>query len=64
MLSIVRASVKPGKTRLTRLRNELYKQDPPKKLYGIAIPPARFPANQEQAKQALTPVLISQLAPD
>ena len=30
----------------------------------IGISPARLPANHEQAKQALTPVQISQLAPD
>ena len=28
-------------------------------LYRIGISPARFPANQEQAKQALIPVLVS-----
>ena len=42
----------------------LYRQGPKKFLYSIGISPARFQANQEQAKQALIPVLISQLAPD
>ena len=40
------------------------RQGPKNVLYIIWISPARFPANQEQAEQALTPVLISQLAPD
>ena len=41
-----------------------YRQGPKNVLYGIGISPARLPANREQAKQAPTPVLISQLAPD
>ena len=42
----------------------MYRQGRKNVLYSSGISPARFPANQEQAKQALTPVLISQLAPD
>ena len=41
-----------------------YRQGPKNVLYSIGFSPAQFQANQEQAKQALTPVLISQLAPD
>ena len=39
------------------------RQGPKNILYSIEIAPAKFPANQEQAKQALTPVIISKLAP-
>ena len=41
-----------------------YRQGPKNVLYSIGFSPAQFQANQEQAKQALTPVLISQSAPD
>ena len=41
-----------------------YRQGPKKVLYSIGISPTQFPANQEQTEQALTPVLIFQLAPD
>ena len=40
------------------------RQGPKNVSYSIGISPARFPANQEQAKQALTPALMSQLVPD
>ena len=39
------------------------REDPKSILYSIGITPARFPATQEQAKQALTPVITSSLAP-
>ena len=35
----------------------MYRQGPQNILYSIGISPARIPANQEQAKQALSPVL-------
>ena len=35
-----------------------YRQGPKNMLYSIGISPARFPANQKQAKQALTAVII------
>ena len=39
-----------------------YRQGPKNVLYSIGFSPAQFQAHQ--AKKALTPVLISQLAPD
>ena len=52
------------KIRLFLIYKNIYSRQGPKNIsYSIGISPAIFPANQEQAKQALTPITIPQIAP-